>query len=745
MNLRGNQNHYRTKLIRIFYYFCPLKIIDLNQLKLFALSFIVFFSLSKFSYAQQTIKAVKINTPPTIDGYVTEKVWDEAFAVDKFYQREPVEGQPVSQKTIFLTCYDENNIYFAVKCWDDPKKITAKEMARDVSLGKDDRIQIILDTYLDKRNAYWFQVGPRGSIGDALVSGNGAILNKQWDGLWTGKAKINDWGWEAEMAIPFKTIGFDEASARWGVKFIRNIVNNLEAAYWPVANLNTYRFQVSDAGILEGIEGITQGIGLDISPYLVTGFNTKKGENNKGKLTGGVDLFYQITPALKSSITINTDFAETEADDRQINLTRFNLHYPEKRDFFLDGASNFKFGIDADDSSPVSKSIIPFFSRRMGLDSNAGPIPINVGAKLTGQIDNWNLGMMYIIDARDSAINNFSVARVTRNIGKQSSAGFIGTYGNAVGNESNQVFGADLNLSTSTFNKNKNASIILFGLKSNTKKSGNDVSWGAQVLYPNDFLNARLGFHQIGKDFVAGMGFVPRTNINETYGELKFGPRPNKWGIMQIEFGGSFDHINNMETHKLETREFEIQPLGIRFLSGEEISYSLVSQYESLTKDFNIFKNFIIPKGTYEWWQQQIKLETKGARNVWGEASYRFGDFYNGKRNDIKMLVNWKVAVPFFLGGTVTQNNIRLHDGKFTANIFQLNANVLFSPDITLYNYLQYDNASKRAGWQARFQWIIKPGNEIILAWTSNFNKPGNAYALEESAARLKLKYNIRL
>ncbi len=715
-------------------------------MKQYLITLVIFFIIIELSQAQQTIKAIRIDTPPTIDGHVNEPVWDEAFAVEEFYQREPYEGQPVSKKTIFLTCYDANNIYFAVKCWDDPKKITAKEMARDVSLGKDDRIQIILDTYLDKRNGYWFQIGPRGSIGDALVSENGAVLNKEWDGLWTGKAKITDWGWEAEMAIPFKTMGFDKESTQWGIKFIRNIVNSLEASYWPVANLNAHRFQVSDAGILDGIENITQGIGLDIAPYLVTGLNTKRGEKNDPKLTGGIDLFYQITPGLKSSLTINTDFAETEVDDRQINLTRFNLHYPEKRDFFLDGASNFKFGIDGDDTSPVAKSIIPFFSRRMGLDSMGGPIPINIGAKLTGQINNWNLGMMYINDAREDGINNFSVARVSRNIGKQSSVGIIGTYGNALNNETNLVVGADMKLSTSTFQGNKNASFILFGLKSNTKEfQGNDVSWGSQVVYPNDFIKARLGYHQIGKNFVAGLGFVPRTNIRESYGELKFGPRPNKWGIMQIEFGGSFDYITNFETNDLETREFEIQPLGIRFLSGEKISYSLVSQYDMLVKDFNIFEDFVIPKGTYEWWLQQVKLETKGARNVWGEASYRFGDFYNGKRNDIKMMVNWKVAVPFFIGGTVTRNNITLPDGSFNANIFQVNANVLFSPNLTFYNYLQYDNKSNSAGWQARVQWIIKPGNEIILAWTSNFNKPENSYVLDESAVRLKLKYNIRL
>jgi len=709
------------------------------------LSLILICSIFKFSDAQSSIKAVRIENPPVIDGLVNEEVWQQAFMVDEFYQREPNEGEPVSERTEFYTCYDANNIYFAVKCWAKPEDVIAKELARDVSLRYDDRIQIILDTYFDKRNGYWFQVGPRGSIGDAIVSENGAAFNKQWDGLWTGKAKITDYGWEAEMAVPFKTMGFDKESKQWGVKFIRNMVNKLETAYWPVANLNTHKFQVSDAGILEGIENITQGIGLDISPYLLTGLDTKKGEDNDGKLTGGVDLFYQITPSLKSSLSINTDFAETEVDDRQINLTRFSLHYPEKRDFFLDGANYFQFGIEGDRESPVSEKLIPFFSRRMGLDEDGNPIRINVGSKLTGQIDDWNVGMMYINDARETGPNNFAVARVSKNFFKQSSVGVIGTYGNALDEDRNFVAGADLKLATSTFNKNKNLSLILFGLKSNTKEiSENDVAWGAQAVYPNDLIHARLGYHQIQKNFITGMGFVPRANINESYGELKFGPRPNKWGIMQIEFGGEFDYITNIESSDLETREIKLQPLGLRFMSGEEISYSLVNQYEMLTEDFNIFEDFIIPTGTYEWWFHTIELETKGARNIWGEASYGFGNFYTGYRRDIVLEANWKIAVPFFLGGTFTRNKIELPEGEFTANIYQVNANILFSPDITLYNYFQYDNASKSMGLQSRFQWILKPGNEIILAWTSNFLKPDDHFFMDESAIRLKLKYNIR-
>lgn len=710
----------------------------------FFLSCIFVFSI-QFVFAQPVIQAVKIDIPPHIDGNVIEELWDKAYVVSDFYQREPNLGAPVSQKTEFLVCYDEQNIYFAVKCWDDPQKITAKEMARDVSLGNDDRIQIILDTYLDKRNGYWFQIGPRGSIGDALISENGAVFNKEWDGLWTGKASIKDYGWEAEVAIPFKSMGFNKSNTQWGIKYIRHIVSNIESSYWPEANLNTHKFQVSDAAVLDQITEISQGIGLDISPYLVTGLDTKKGEQNDPKLTGGIDLFYQITPSLRSSLTINTDFAETEVDDRQINLTRFSLHFPEKRDFFLNGANYFQFGIEGDDNSPVSQRLIPFFSRRMGLNENGQPIPINYGAKLTGQHKNWNIGMLHMNDERQAGNQNFSVLRIFHNLGKQSAIGIIGTHGNALADSTNMLAGADLKLSTSNFQGNKNITLALFGLKSNTRNmEGDNGAWGAQFSYPNDLIKARLGHHQIGKNFIAGMGFVPRTNIKETYGEFEFGPRPGKWGIMQVLFGGSFNSISNLESKKVETSEIQIQPLGIRFFSGEEIGYSLINQQEFLYSDFNIFNDIIIQQSGYQWWRHKIELKTKGARNIWGEASYGFGEFYDGTREDIILKANWKVAVPFFLGGSFIQNHVELPDGNFTANIYQLSANILFSPDITLYNFVQYDNASKNAGWQSRFQWILKPGNEIIIAWNTQFLKTDGPFFMDESALRLKLKYNIR-
>jgi hypothetical protein len=700
--------------------------------------------ISTFSIAQPSFHAVQVTKAPVIDGRLNDESWINAAKIDQLTQREPNSGQPVSEKTIFYICYDANNLYVGVKCYDDPKKITAKEMARDISLGNDDRVQVILDTYLDHRNGYWFQIGPRGSIGDATISENGAVFNKEWDGLWEGKARIVADGWEAEMAIPFKTMGFDKYNPNWGIKFIRHIKRKLEMSYWPTANVNSYKFQVSDAGLLTGIKNITQGIGLDLSPYVIGGLDTKKDTKNKWSADGGLDMFYQISPSLKSSLSINTDFAETEVDDRQINLTRFSLLFPEKRDFFLDGSNQFSFGIQGDDANAYGKSIIPFFSRRMGLDTNGLPIQINYAAKLTGTIKKWNIGVMHVNDDHTTGNTNFSVARISRSLGSESSIGAIGTNGNAVSPAGNFVGGIDLKLATSKFKGNKNLSLILFGLKSNTNGlSDNDLSWGGTISYPNDFLSYSLGHHEIGKNFVAGMGFVPRTDIKETYGHIQIGPRTKKWGLLQVFTGAGFNHIVNF-SNILESRQVNYIPIKLRFKSGEEFSFTINSNYEYLEKQFNIYSTFVIPIGKYEFYRHALSFISAGSRNFAGDLSFIWGDFYNGSRKDINVGINYKVAVPLFIGARYKQNDVTLPKGNFITRIYQVYANILFSPEITFNNYLQYDNNSRTVGVQSRFQWIVKPGNEIIVAWTSKLSKPLERYVMDESALRFKIKYNIR-
>ena len=701
---------------------------------------------------QETIRAVQFPTPPIIDGIISEEVWMNADAVTSFIQREPQNGQAFTEETAVYFGRDDHHLYIAFRCYGNPDNITAKELARDVNLGNDDRVQIILDTYLDKRNAYWFQIGPRGSIGDAIVSENGAAFNKAWDGLWTGKARIHSEGWDAEIAIPFKTLGFAKESNQWGMKLIRYYMKNQETGYWPVANLNAHKFQVSDAGILEGMKGISQGVGLDIVPYGLAGTDYK---NKEGQITpvanAGLEAYYNITSNLKAAITINTDFAQTEVDAQEINLTRFRLFYPEKRDFFLDGSNYFNFGISGSSGNSYSTRLIPFFSRRIGLDSTGNPIPVLYGGKLTGQSGHWNLGAMYMKDRRDDWKNsNFVVTRISRNFGDQSQVGMISTYGNSISDIPNYLLGLDLRLGTSKFQGDKNMALNLYGLKSFTqfteqevRDQGRELAFGAEFVYPNDLLYLRMGHMQIQANFVAGIGFIPRPGVRESYGEFLVGPRPERWGILQVQTGMGIDHITGFDQRTL-TREWKITPLNIRFLSGDQVSWKMVSSFEELEKPFTIYEGHTIPEGEYNFFWQTISIHSAQRRKLWGTLDYRFGGFFNGSRNEMKLKAGYKVVVPLFLGGELIRNSVELSDDGFIAYIYRVNMNILFTPDITLYNFVQYDSQSERMGWQSRFQWILKPGREIFLVWNSIISDPYERFQMEESNARLKVKFTIR-
>lgn len=724
-----------------------------RALKHFLFVILLIFYSSNQVFATSELKATYTSNPPKIDGRINDRAWSEATIVTDLVQRLPNTGQPVSEPTEILILYDKDYIYIGLRCGDDPKKITANELARDVNLANDDRVQIIFDTFLDKRNGYWFQIGPKGSIGDALISENGAGFNKQWDGLWEGKAKIHDAGWDAEIAIPFKTLNFQSGQADWGLKIIRNIRRKSENAYWPVANLDSYKFQISDSGLLKGLEGITKGIGLDIRPYAITGIDNPKSENNNyirndnPLFNIGGELFYRVTPGIKAALTFNTDFAQTEVDGRLINLTRFSLLFPEKRDFFLDGAQYFNFGINGDRSNKFGRRNIPFFSRRIGLDADGNPIPIVWGAKVTGQSGGWNVGLQNITDKPENS-RNFTVARVTRNIGNQSYVGFIGTNGNALSDEENQLIGFDVRLATAKFKENKVLAFTGFGMKSFSKDvDGNDASWGAEVNYPNDFLKFRIGHQQIGENYKAGIGFVPRLGIRESYIETALGPRPNKYGILQLNFRAGGDIITDFD-NKLLTRDISLTAFEIEFISGDEFEISTISKYEFLDEDFEIFPDdsITILAGTYNFWRHSVQFESAQRRRVWFSTEYVWGSFFDGYRQDIILAFGYKINTPIFVGVEYEINKVNLSEGDFKTQIYRVNANIFFSPDISLTNFIQYDNVSEKMGWQSRFRWILKPGNEILFVWNSTLYElpEKDRFMVQESSTRLKLNYNFR-
>ena len=704
------------------------------------------FSLSFFNVsAQPSIKAVYTASAPEIDGLIDDEVWKSAPVITDLYQREPDSGDPASQKSEFYFLYDQHNIYVGVRCFDEAKGISSKEMSRDGDLGEEDRIQVIFDTYLDGRSGYWFQIGPRGSIGDALVNENGKEFNKSWDGLWDGRAKITDYGWEGELIIPFKTMGFKKGNDTWGLKIIRYIRRRSEISTWPQTSLNANRFQISDGGRMTGIENITQGIGLDIVPYLTGGFSKKAGNGTKKVIEGGGDIFYNITPALKAAVTINTDFAQTEVDERQINLTRFNLFFPEKRDFFLDGSNYFTFAINGDSENPQNTANIPFFSRRIGLDAGGNPVQIKYGGKFTGKTDGWNIGMLHVKDDNEWDNPGYTVARISRDLGKQSSVGIIGTNGNALSDADNSLAGIDLRLASSELAGNKNITYNLYGMKSFTNGlSGNNMSVGTEISYPNDFLNFRVGYLQIGENYNAGLGFVPRKNIRDFYGGIGLGPRPENSPVMQIKTGVKYNFISNLSDGGLETAQIDLNYSDIIFISGDKISLSSQYMFESLVNDFNIFGSHRILADDYNFWRHSLQLTSAKRRLLWLSTKVAAGGFYSGNRTDWLIQAGYKVAVPLFIGAESDRKWVDLPDGSFVAQIYRVNLNFMFSPYLTWFNFLQYENQTETMGFQSRFQWIIKPGKELFLTFNSPLIDPAERFQPESYEARAKVKYTIR-
>ena len=717
----------------------------MNRCLLFV--FTLLFPAPVILYSQPQIKIIRTDTPPVIDGVLSDEVWKLAEPVTEFVQREPHTGEPVSERTEFYLLYDEHYIYIGVRCYDDPDGIVGREMAHDANLRNDDRVQLIFDTHFDKRNAYWFQIGPRGSKGEGIISENGAGFNRDWRALWEGKASIQAWGWDAEIAIPFKTLNFDSGQTTWGVKFIRYIVRKQESAYWPVANVNAHRRQVSDAGILTGLENISQGIGLDINPYAISGHDHDPLSGGRFMADAGVDIFYQVSTGLRSVLTLNTDFAETEVDARQVNLTRFSLHFPEKRDFFLDGINYFNFGINGERDSPYNKRLIPFFSRRLGLDAGGEPLPVHAGGRLTGQAGRWNIGFVNILQGKLYDDRNFTAARISRNIGNQSSLGMIATYGNAISAGSNVLYGLDAKIATSTFAGNKNLSFISYGLQSVTevpgeaRKTGN--AFGAELNYPNDLIYGRAGFMQIEKDFTAGIGFVPRRGIREFYFSAGAGPRPGRWGILQVLPGGTINNISDLDGY-LQTREIELVPLEIKFMTGEAARASATFTHENLYEDFNLLNKVIIPAGEYDFRAYILNIASAKHKNLWAEATWDRGDFFNGKKNTLEIEAGWQAFIHLFLGTELEKSYMSFNGNDLDVGIYRLIMNILINPDINIFTFIQFDDITETVGWQSRFQWIIKPGKEILFAWNSNINNPMERFTISESALRFKLKYNIR-
>ena len=693
-----------------------------------------------------------------IDGSLDEAPWRQAPKIGDLIQRIPEAGAEPTEKTEVTLLYDKDNLYIGVMCYDsEPQRVLASEMARDASLRADDRLEIVLDTFRDHSNAFYFSTNPAGALVDGLVFANGET-NNDWDAIWIVRTEQTDDGWSAEFAIPFKTLNFSAGETVWGFNISRTIQRKLEENRWTGARFQTQFFQISEAGEITNLEGLEQGAGLDVRPF-VAGRWLHRGADGDGTAAGkpGLDLFYNITPSLKLSVTANTDFGETEVDARQINLTRFSIFFPEKRSFFLQDAGVFNFattGIDPPGGIPATGAeVFPFFSRKIGL-LGGQEVPINYGAKLTGKVGRTEIGMLDVRTREVSNVNakNLFVGRIKQNFLEQSYVGAIFTEGNPASPLSSSTIGVDMRLATSNFlGSGRNMVFNAYGLRSNNQGiSENNSSFGFGAQYPNDKFDAQIQWREIQENFDPAIGFVQRSDVRMLRVAGSFNPRPKQsTGIQQMQHDVFYTRFTRLDNGLVETSNLYVTLVDWHLNSGDSL-HSLFDAnvtYERLFEPFEISPGVVLPAGEYRFTPWRIFFTSAQKRRIQGSIGFNFGNFWSGTAKVIQTGLSYKFPPYFSISLNTNQTFASLPQGSFIARIYSSRVDYAASPFLSVSSLIQFDNRSENLGLQSRVRWTIEPGNDVFFifgqGWVQDLER-GYGFRRQDSRLAMKFQYTIR-
>ena len=701
-----------------------------------------------------------ITTAITIDGALDEPAWRSAPKIGDLTQRQPLPGQSPTERTEVTLLHDGNYLYIGIMCYDsEPANILSSQMGRDAALNSDDRLEIVLDTFRDQRNAFFFSTNPAGALVDGLVFANGQS-NLEWDAIWNVRTRRTADGWVAEFAIPFKSLSFPSERTVWGFNVGRFIQRKLEDDRWSGARLDLQFLQVSEAGEITNLAGLSQGVGMDVRPF-ASGSWLRAGTTDRNTFTGkpGLDMFYNLTPSLKLTGTVNTDFGETETDARQINLSRFSLLFPEKRSFFLEDAGLFSFAstgpVPPGGVPQTGAEIFPFFSRRIGLLSGQ-EVPIDTGVKLTGKVGQTDIG---VLDVRSRAIpivsdKNFFVGRVRRNFLQQSYIGAIVTDGHPSLARSSRTFGADLRLATSRFlGGRRNLVVNAYALRSvNEDVSGRDWSHGFSVHYPNDKYVSQFVVRDIQQNFRPALGFVQRSNVRLMRVGASYNPRPRSLlGIQQANHDIYYTRFTRLTSGELESSELHVTWLDWHFKNGDNFHslFDVNVFYERLFTPFAISPGVILPVGEYRFTRFRHQIMSAARRRLTASANWSHGDFWSGTAETLQTTVAYKIPPRFNISFSTNQTFARLPQGNFTARILTGNVNYSASPFLTFSNLIQFDNRSRNLGWQSRVRWTLRPGNDLFFVlgrgWIRETTPDGNdRFRALDTKVSTKVQYTAR-
>jgi len=720
--------------------------------------FFLYFSILLGLNAQQPgeIFAYRLGDDEVVnlDGRLDEIFWTKVDPATGFRQQEPLEGQLASEQTSVQIAFDDKNLYIGARFFDsEPDKIKAFQKSRDAPLDTDDMFAFILDTYNDQRSAFYFEINPHGLMGDGILrTGQGSQVNRDWNGIWRAWVTRDDKGWSAEIRIPFMTLNFDPNNETWGINFLRTIRRKNEITLWEGFKRNQGIERPQDAGKLRGLTNINQGIGLEAIPYAIASQSRGRVDPEspmveRSTFNAGGELNYNITPNLKAGITVNTDFAEAEVDDRQVNLTRFPILLPERRDFFLQGANVFVF---APSSNPN-----PYFSRRVGLQEDR-PIPIRHGARLIGRIKNTDVGFLQVRTGESGGLpgENFTVGRVLQNISSESTVGAIYSRRDTDGDSVpvRETFGADISLSTSKFLGNKNLQFESFFVGHTPSFFGDSSTLsdrstrGLRFNFPNQPWDAHVSYREFGINYDPAVGFVFRVGFRRLQPTITYNPLIERSTILrEISWQYYFEYLMQMDW-KPATVNHMIRFLGLRFETGDFINFSLLQNYEYLDFTFDILRDgiFLIPEGSYQNRGYSIEASSAPFRKIGGVVTFTNIGFWTGKQ----MLLEADVFMRPFVGLNMTasyiHSNVNLVEGDFQTHLMRINSSYDFSPWVSINFNIQYDNVTERLGTNSRFIWVIEPGNTFFIVHNHNWQRFTDRFNVMETQSTIKLAYTLR-
>lgn len=685
---------------------------------------------------------------PEIDGVPDEAAWDAAVRLDRFVEVEPVEGREASAPSEVWLMRDQRTLYLALVFVEpEPEGMVLQKMQRDAGLFEDDRIEFLFDTFHDGRSAYFFQLSASGSRGDALIGDGGQRFNKQWDTYWEGKSAVGAGRWTAEIAIPFHSLAFGPQDT-WGANFERYRGADRSQSRWSGARRAIDLFQINQAGTLAGMSGMEQGLGLEFVPYVkLKQVDVEADDDNDWFGTGGGEVNWRVTPQLTASLTVNTDFAETEADQRQVNLTRFPLFFPEKRDFFLQDSQVFSFGESRRFGGGVN--VLPFFSRRIGLAPDGREVPITGGLRAAGRVGALDLGLLGVhteaVAASAVPAADLFVARPSYNVNERLAAGALFTTGHPYAETDSSTAGFDLRYSSADWLPGSFSWNSWWVATSDEASDDTGYAYGVAAALETSDWDFRFDTLATQGAFRPALGFVRRPGERRIAGSVDWEPRPGDASAVRNYAFGVAPELWTDLSGELQTYEIDVVVFGAEWNSGDALTCFVAPEGDRLDVAFSPVAATTIAAGAYDWTQAGIEFDSAETRPLNLRLELEGGSYYDGDAYTFSGDAGWRPDVHFGLALGYTETHANLPGGDFVTRLASLRLDYAFTPEVVWQNLLQGDNESDLLGAQSRLHWILEDGREAFLVLNSNWQElPGSTIVPVERDLTLKLVYSLR-